>query len=36
MEAITYIIIIIVSAIITFRYYIDKSKKHEIYKSLDR
>ena len=36
MEAIVYIIIIIVSALITFRYYIDKSKKHEIYKSLDK
>ena len=36
MEAITYIIIIIFSALIAFRYYIDKSKKHEIYKSLDK
>jgi hypothetical protein len=35
METIIYIIAIIIAALITFRYYVDKSKSHEIYKLLD-
>lgn len=35
METIIYIIAIIIAGLITFRYYIDKSKSHEIYKLLD-
>lgn len=31
-----YIIAVIIAALITFRYYIDKSKTHEIYKLLDK
>lgn len=35
METIIYIIAIIVAGLIAFRYYVDKSKSHEIYKLLD-
>ena len=35
METIIYIIAIIVAGLITLRYYVDKSKSHEIYKLLD-
>ena len=35
MEITIYIIAIIIAGLITFRYYIDKSKSHEIYKLLD-
>lgn len=36
METIIYIILIILSALISFRYYVEKSKKYEIYKHLDK
>lgn len=36
METIIYIILIILSALISFRYYIEESKKYEIYKHLDK
>ena len=35
METIIYIIAIIVAGLITLRYYVDKSKSHEVYKLLD-
>lgn len=36
MEAIIYVILMIFSALISFRYYVEKSKKYEIYKHLDK
>lgn len=36
METIIYVILIILSALISFRYYVEKSKKYEIYKHLDK
>ena len=35
METIIYIITIIIVVLIAFRYYVDKSKAHEVYKLLD-
>ena len=35
MEEIIYVILAIIAALITFRYYVDRSKSHEIYKLLD-
>lgn len=35
MEEIIYIILAIIAALITFRYYVDRNKSHEIYKLLD-
>ena len=35
METIIYIITIIIAVLIAFRYYVDKSKSHEVYKLLD-
>jgi hypothetical protein len=36
MYIILYFAIIIIAALITFRFYIDRSKSHEIYKVLDK
>ena len=36
METIIYVILIIFSALISLRYYVEKSKKYEIHKHLDK
>lgn len=35
MKEIIYVILAIIAALITFRYYVDRNKSHEIYKLLD-
>ena len=35
METIIYILLAVFAGLITFRYYVDRSKSHEIYKLLD-